>query len=211
MGHSHQRQTPSATPSRAHAPAVDADDQDLLGNAALLDRLNAGGVEGSADVDDAEAATDNRAKLTVTTTNTTWNAKGSLSDIADEVDRRKAGAHVTWTPSYSVKKDHEKYVTSVDIKVPITKEMPVWVDRGTASAADQKKWDTFEAALELHEQGHIKIARKGFQGVGESMLDMPASTGKQTFDNGVIRVQGESDDYDTKTNHGATQGAVLTP
>lgn len=203
-----QRRAPERSPpaSETAGPAPAAPDaQDTLGNAAIAEQLNAGAGEAG----DEAAAPDSRVTLDITESQTTWAARGSLDEIGDTIAARQAGAHVGWRPRYSVTTS-EDYVNSVTLTVPITKEMPVWRDRDAAPASHQAAWDTFAAALGVHEQGHVDRARTGFQGVGESMLDFPEDTAGQVFARGVTEVQSDSDTYDATTGHGRTQGAVLT-
>lgn len=216
MGSGQRRRPATETASAAPAASVTppgVDPQQTMGNAAIAEQMNAGAATGEQEEEsaapEAEAA-DTRVTMNVTVSDTTWNAAGSLESIADEVEARQAGAHVRWNPSYSVTLDGI-YVTAVTVNVPITKEMPVWAGRADASTADQAEWDRFLAALEVHEQGHIDIARRGLQGVGDRMIDSPEDMARQTFNNGVQSVQSQSDTYDASNGHGRTQGAVLTP
>jgi hypothetical protein len=123
-------------------------------------------------------------------------------------------------------------VKCVSVIVTITQRWPNWENKDTAlkSEADKNEWNRFWSALQVHEQGHIDIIKRGY----------PTIEGAVGFDTAVEQLIGktisEADAYIEKlgaatekagggptkvgaydleppigTDHGRTQGARLCP
>ncbi|GEM_PF-4273406 len=87
----------------------------------------------------------------------------------------------------------------------------------TLLAEDQQSWDKFTKALSLHELGHVEINRKHLQRfvilshkITASSPDELEQVAQSTFEGILGDLNEENERYDKETNHGETQGAVLT-
>lgn len=116
-------------------------------------------------------------------------------------------------------------ITSWSIKTTIT--LPKWTGYDSACDAEKAEWDRFLAALTAHEEGHDKASEDALKnanplttitGVGSACDEATAVANAQAdlaakYAAEGQRVQAAIDaantQYDTDTDHGATQGAVL--
>lgn len=98
-------------------------------------------------------------------------------------------------------------------------ELPQWQNFSTANHAAKKEWARFIKCTRIHEQGHVKRTRQFVStGIPEKWKSARASTRKNLVSKLKSlttlvknKAQQISDAYDTKTGHGATQGATLKP
>jgi predicted secreted Zn-dependent protease len=106
-------------------------------------------------------------------------------------------------------------LTSVSVGLHTATSMPAWNDSPDAEAGLAAHWNSFNAGLATHEQGHVEIARSG---AAKLLTDLQntavdcASVAEQlsavfTADLGALNQAEE--DYDVSTGHGATQGATF--
>lgn len=96
-------------------------------------------------------------------------------------------------------------ITSVDLTMTLTVEMPVWTKRDKAKAAEQREWDRFHRALRVHEDGHIAIFRREAATTYAKLLKATPGTINDILAAEQARIQDLSDKYDTKTQNGITQ------
>ena len=140
--------------------------------------------------------------------------------------------------SYDVKVDASGSftVTATPRKVKITVQfvvtLPIWNpnDLNNADAAARNEWFRFLAALEAHENGHVNIlknanykayttrisnvaaSRSSAKSLDDAKQDATVAINSQAAQirkQMEMDLQTQSDAYDSKTNHGATQGAIL--
>jgi len=121
-------------------------------------------------------------------------------------------------------------ISPIKIDMHPAVKFPKWKGYKSASHACQLKWDKFMKALKVHEQGHLKICRKESQRIFNKFKKWEKSSTKNGsdckkacntamdaismgFDNAFGKEMAKSDkkhdDYDKRTKHGKTQGAVL--
>jgi predicted secreted Zn-dependent protease len=140
----------------------------------------------------------------------------------DEVSGRLGLGHVAHTRwhvgwKYAFEQSGTCRLKDFRVDVSATIRMPRWVDRDSASPADRRTWDTFDAAMRKHEEGHRE---NGIHAGQELSREIPliGSRGDcgqlkaaiEETANRIIAKYGQADaDYDRVTNHGLTQGAVL--
>lgn len=107
-------------------------------------------------------------------------------------------------------------VDSVKVRVVGDILMPKWSDEAAAPPDLQRRWATYYAALKQHEDGHIQHGRELALLVRERMLGLgavPCEQVKALTDGEFLRLHGNlktrDQEYDARTNHGATQGALF--
>lgn len=122
--------------------------------------------------------------------------------------------HIDWTID-SVERD--KNVCSIS-KYKTKLKATVTLPRLTSpqSAAVQKKFDDYLPKLQMHEEGHLTIARKAasamdsyLSAVKEASCGAISSEANKGWNDILARANAEEKDYDLKTRHGRTQGAFL--
>lgn len=91
----------------------------------------------------------------------------------------------------------------------VTLVLPDLATLDQMSRNDREKWNTYFAALVLHESNHARIAAAGAEGVRQAMRAAPDCESAQAV--GLAenrRVGAASAEYDRLTNHGRNEGAV---
>lgn len=93
---------------------------------------------------------------------------------------------------------------------------PRWVDEASAPADLRARWVRYIAALKAHEEGHIQYGRELAQLLRERLLgfgNMACTQAGDIAQNEYTRlysnVKDRDREYDRRTQHGATQGAVF--
>ncbi|MEZ0226793.1 MAG: DUF922 domain-containing protein [Alphaproteobacteria bacterium] len=104
-------------------------------------------------------------------------------------------------------------MSSVETTLTVTMTLPKIV---SASPAIDQQFDDYFPKLKVHEDGHLEIARNaansidsalaGIRGVACSLI---ADQGNKTAHDILDRAIAAEKDYDTRTEHGKTQGAYL--
>lgn len=95
--------------------------------------------------------------------------------------------------------------------------MPRWASRAGAPADVQATWDTYLARLWVHERGHQTLSQKAANAVAFRLAHMGSQATCARLDAAANRAASEimrrqqvaQAAYDTRTDHGATQGAVF--
>ena len=102
------------------------------------------------------------------------------------------------------------------IDVEIVTSLPRWHPPAEASDDLRRRWQDFDRAIRLHEHGHHEFAEQEAKELSAALQalkverceDMNAAAQKAN-DRIAKKYQDLNDDYDKKTGHGKTQGAVL--
>jgi predicted secreted Zn-dependent protease len=104
----------------------------------------------------------------------------------------------------------------VKVGAHIVTSLPLWQPSTNANVTLVSKWRTFMTNLTLHEAGHAALDKLYAQQLANQLANLPAmdcalvaSTVKSVVSANVAALNQANDRYDTTTNHGATQGAIL--
>lgn len=94
--------------------------------------------------------------------------------------------------------------------------IPVWRDEASAPAHLREHWGRYYAALKAHEEGHIQHGkelalrlREQFLGVGDFECNEVAALAQREFETTYNSLKNRDEEYDQRTQHGATQGAFF--
>ena len=144
----------------------------------------------------------------------------TAEELAEEMERDGPNGFagfvewfITWDWDQS---DSEPcYVPSGSVTVRTVTTLPDWADRGSASANLGNRWDDFLETLMEHEVGHARNATRTGERI-ESLLESASSPTCRALSRDLDdEAYEELDDarqwdiqYDRRTRHGATQGAV---
>ena len=142
------------------------------------------------------------------------NQKGPLRQGGERFDGH-TNWHVAWSYRYAPTADGCKF-TEVGIKFTATITLPRWAGAGTSSAL-AKKWQSYNAALRIHEDGHFSHgvrAAEEIKSLGQSLrMSGGCSALAKLFDDqaaSIIEKYRMADAaYDADTKHGRTQGAIF--
>lgn len=107
-------------------------------------------------------------------------------------------------------------ITTVKVGLHVDQDLPSWQVPSGANAQLQSQWKSFSAALQAHENGHVAIDTQYAQALLDDLRGFPptdcadfSASVKHLTDTDVAVLNQANDNYDSSTNHGATQGAVL--
>lgn len=97
-------------------------------------------------------------------------------------------------------------VSRVDLTVSLSVTMPSWPARDERPEAEREEWDRFRCALRHHEDGHISLFRRESHTTYEKLAAEtdPGRLGP-IVEEETRRIQGLSDAYDRRTDHGRSQ------
>jgi len=146
------------------------------------------------------------------------NKLGPLDKLTGKRFDARTDWFIEWHYYYNEsKKDCKIDSKRVDVSLSITFTYPKWTSPSNATPALLDKWNTYMKNLVLHEEGHVTIASEGAQAIYKTILDMPASPTCNTLGEAtnaaakkiLDEIKQREKDYDNKTGHGETQGAVF--
>jgi predicted secreted Zn-dependent protease len=102
------------------------------------------------------------------------------------------------------------------VGVHIRQVVPLWQPTVSAQTGLSLQWQTFMSSLMTHENGHVAIDEQYAQTLLDDLRNFPptdcgqlAGSVKHLADSDVATLNQANDNYDSATNHGATQGAIL--
>ena len=108
-------------------------------------------------------------------------------------------------------------VRSVETKTTITYTLPRWTPDPDAPRELRAGWAKYLAALQTHEEGHARIARAAAAEIRQRVAGLKSGLDAGHLEKSVNEAAGKAlaghrerdAQYDKKTLHGATQGAVF--
>lgn len=107
-------------------------------------------------------------------------------------------------------------VANAQVKVVVTMTVPSLV-AGEVAPDVQKRWDGFIENTIAHENGHVKLAYDGARNYQRELdtlapaanCDILSNRLREMFRKNFDQIDHASTDYDKRTKHGETQGAVF--
>lgn len=135
-------------------------------------------------------------------------------------DGKRFFAKTDWQIRWNYEYDRENggfVITKLSVRADITYRMPQRVLPAGTSDALAEKWARFLAALTLHEEGHAQIATTNAKALHEKLRSHGPFPNAQELEK-FVKTEGgkclqkartEEVEYDRRTGHGATQGALL--
>jgi predicted secreted Zn-dependent protease len=107
-------------------------------------------------------------------------------------------------------------ISAVRVRVAGEILMPRWVDAAAAPLDLQRRWADHYAALQRHEDGHIQhgrelalLVKERLMGLGAMACDRLKVLARQESQRLYENLKARDREYDLRTNHGATQGALF--
>jgi predicted secreted Zn-dependent protease len=123
---------------------------------------------------------------------------------------------MSWQYSYKVVSSGMCQVTRAKVGLHVSQVMPLWQPTGTAPSGLASQWQTFMDSLVVHENGHAALNEQYAQTLLNDLNSFPVTpcdqlpnAVKQLANSDVATLNQANDNYDSSTNHGATQGAIL--
>jgi predicted secreted Zn-dependent protease len=144
----------------------------------------------------------------------------SLQQARPWRDQAGHDARTVWNASYKFGYQQTEAgfaATSFELQAKIAVTLPFWRMPADAPQDLRQRWVEYLRALYTHEQGHYDVVRQAmtdleqhFQALGayRTVAELRRAI-SQVGTNTLSRARREELNYDTRTQHGATQGAVF--
>jgi predicted secreted Zn-dependent protease len=100
-------------------------------------------------------------------------------------------------------------LNSVKVTYDIRVQFPRWTPSADVSQKLRTKWNSYIAALTAHEKGHVDNVVANFPNVVNAIRRGTCSTADARAQDILTAIRQNDLDYDARTNHGATQGAIF--
>lgn len=124
--------------------------------------------------------------------------------------------NLTWRYQYINVGNDQCQVANASVGIHVSQILPVWRPDSKTSPKLVAAWNTFATALNTHENGHVGLDLQYAQNLLNDLRSLPATPCSQIqeavrhlTDSDSAMLAQANDNYDSTTNHGATQGAIL--
>jgi predicted secreted Zn-dependent protease len=124
--------------------------------------------------------------------------------------------NLTWRYQYVGIGNDMCQVTNASVGIHISQIMPLWHPDSSTPASLTSGWNNFAKNLTTHESGHVSLDLQYAQALLNDLRSFPptpcsqmAESVKHLADSDSAMLSQANDNYDTTSNHGATQGAIL--
>lgn len=137
--------------------------------------------------------------------------RGQMNALGPPDGGRRWDAYTAWYirwnwPGYGTRDcDLGRATTSLEITVTL----PRWANPKGADSALITKWNKYYETLSRHEQGHVDIVTKSYPKVLQAIQNATCQTAEQAALQAIEPIHEADQDYDTRTRHGATEGATF--
>lgn len=133
-------------------------------------------------------------------------------------DKPEGDAHTAWKIEWTFSMTSSQTacrVHSFATKTAITMTLPKWTSNPSAPQALARRWESYLAALKVHEEGHKQIALAAAAEIQKRVkalkpapeCDALSASVNNTARDVIAEYRQKEIEYDRKTDHGATQGA----
>jgi predicted secreted Zn-dependent protease len=137
-----------------------------------------------------------------------WKSKFSFAARTDWTMR--------WSYQFGEEGDRVR-VSRFELRTDIVMVLPRWIPPKNADEEVVRRWARYLRALMLHEAGHVTIAQQATADIRRQVSALPAYGSRAELREGLVatvhelqdRFRQQDRDYDQRTRHGATQGALL--
>jgi len=144
---------------------------------------------------------------------------GSLVSSLNANGPRGSHGLASWRIGYEYTTERQRdacQIATVRLKVSGEILMPRWTEESSAPLELQRRWSDYYAALKRHEDGHIQhgrelalLVKERLMGLGAVPCDQLPALAEREFQRLYGNLKARDQEYDARTNHGATQGAVF--
>jgi hypothetical protein len=199
-------------------PQLVVEFQRRAGNAAIASVLQAGPGRPASGQEVGDVAVQRKraararqpaSSTTICTSENTYTVNAaSLAGAAKVFAKRDEMGETTWKPVHSLI-THEGVAVRATVTVPIIVLMPTWPGATKLSPAAKAEWKRAYAAVMVHEQHHVDLARQHLQDLHTKLIGKTEAKAGEIFTGAFEKLKEASDDYDTATDHGKTEGTDL--
>jgi len=166
-----------------------------------------------------------QAAVTSSSTTTYYSVDGStVEEIRADLDRlgpdghdAKADGTISWEWTYAPVDADGCHFASVSVTLAETYVFPKWTRPDDATRAVRRAWDRYVKRLWVHERGHERISLRAanrihtrFKNFGSRATCARLAAKANAAGQAILKSsRGQQAAYDTRTDHGATQGATF--
>ena len=122
---------------------------------------------------------------------------------------------LTWRYQ-TVENEGQCHISNASVGIHVSQVLPIWQPTTATPTTLITQWNAFVIALSAHENGHTALDIEYAQRLLNDLNNYPATpcdqfaqSVKQLTDTDVSELEQANDNYDSNTDHGATQGAIL--
>lgn len=137
--------------------------------------------------------------------------RAEMNRMRPSANGRSHDATTTWRYSFRLTSSNgrcDPATAEVDHTISII--LPDLQNRDRLRRQDKQAWDRYFAALQSHEVNHARIAQLGAQQYQSAMRSAPnCETGRTAGAEVAAAVSAASVEYDRRTEHGRSEGAVF--
>jgi len=120
-----------------------------------------------------------------------------------------AQSNFSWDYSPNEDENGNCRVENAQVGLKIDVKFPRWIPPNNASPELIGEWENFIRALAEHENGHVKLFFERSGDIEAALWGSDCGSADGATYNAFGLMQQINDEYDDKTNHGATQGAIF--
>ena len=133
----------------------------------------------------------------------------TLEEISGEVSGRGEAGKVQWSPTMSGQLGPGNKLVDVTVEVNLTLEMPDSAPPAGLGPKAKAEFERWYKALQAHEQGHIDLVVKHFDGLAKRMIGMKGDKAQKLLETTKAALDAESKTYDTSTGNGTKTGTII--
>ncbi|MBD2076706.1 DUF922 domain-containing Zn-dependent protease [Phormidium sp. FACHB-592] len=145
------------------------------------------------------------------------NRLGPISQTSGQRFDARTDWYVRWNYQY-LNQANSCQLTAIRVRADVSVTLPQWKQPANAAKGLVNRWNQYIKALRLHEDGHKDNGIATSQEILQLLKRFPAKSSCSELGvaankaaQGIISQYNQRDlDYDRKTQHGVTQGAVFS-
>lgn len=138
-------------------------------------------------------------------------ASGGDAGFAGETDYR-----LNWYYNYADNGSGACTLSNLKVGLHVQVALPLWQASSHDATGLASAWQRFISGLNTHEQGHVSLDQHYAATLLQDLQALPPSncatieqTVNATANRDVAALNSANDAYDARTNHGASQGAIM--
>ena len=134
----------------------------------------------------------------------------SLRHASVQMSMRSREAGETHVPAtYEAEAAPNGRIVRVTVTVPVTVTLPEWPESSRLPPAARAEWNRFLRALDAHEQGHVRIARRYFTRIGQRMVGLTLAQAEERWQANLQAWREADREFDAQTDHGRNTGTII--
>ncbi|MCJ7443510.1 MAG: DUF922 domain-containing Zn-dependent protease [Methanotrichaceae archaeon] len=136
-----------------------------------------------------------------------------LAPAGDDGKKHWSVTHWDTNWEYSTTEDEEGncQIENAQVDLDVEVEFPRWIPPKNTSSELVAEWENFIKALAEHENGHVKFVNENSGAVNAAISGLDCYSADGAASSALGYIEQLNNEYDDKTNHGGTKGAIFPP